>query len=839
MQRRAYMRQEEYQQVSDRSGAGLNVGIRQPQAVVPVNDLGLRLLKGLGDLGNELMGIAARAYRAREERRAQSAALAVEREFALWKADYMRENQGEAGLNAQADFRAKYEELAGKALAEFGKANEEPHGNLQLSFQRRGTEAMQAGAQFQASQQRQLDDFELKELQAGVELEFEDWKQDYYRRNQGIDARQAQADFTAKYSQLANAALDRASSRNVGQYLKRELFARGLYALRDGARYQEQQLRAYDASVWKATSENLVEIATNDPLNEEGLQFGFARARQQWRRMNPGMDDTAVFAELGQQINIRRFQALLEDDKTLPQAEALLAKLGGQDDQNGNQAAADSLAGKAAETGEGKQGKIPGQGYFPHFQEQEARRDIDRLPEDVKQLGRQAAQKYNIPEDLALAVIYRESGGDQSVVSKAGARGLMQLMPGTAKELGVDADDPAQNVDGGMRYLSRMLQKYGDNKTALLAYNWGPANVDAWLANGTGAKGQAMPKEAREYAGLVLGHAGSQPAGAIPSKVLQTMQKQLKARQEQAQVAALNDDFLRILDMSMAYDQTIGRSLVFDWVGKIEDLATRKKYHNLAASELAERGQRIAARNQAEASAYLAKAEEQQWSTLQTLAHMQESGVSKGAQAVVQDTFDKLNSKPTPMNEAGLIEGLVAIDNGALKSRAEREAWARNYHLTWNQRDQLMRYEGILADIPESYIQETLNKFNVNEPYDSRWRDAIARQLEKGKAARRGDVEKAVAKLVLAGSVNGNSRRFVDAVNSDKIDQWLPKLNWQDMQRLEPELIKRGIFPSYYNMQVLAREHMNLSMKSLPFLPKGQEPESQEINLLELQDIDY
>lgn len=82
------------------------------------------------------------------------------------------------------------------------------------------------------------------------------------------------------------------------------------------------------------------------------------------------------------------------------------------------------------------------------------------------------------PPSLVKAVMQVESGGKADAVSPKGARGPMQLMPGTAKQLGVDINDPQENIHGGSRYLQQMINKYGKKDIALAAYNWGPGNID-------------------------------------------------------------------------------------------------------------------------------------------------------------------------------------------------------------------------------------------------------------------------------------------------------------------------------------------------------------------------
>ena len=87
-----------------------------------------------------------------------------------------------------------------------------------------------------------------------------------------------------------------------------------------------------------------------------------------------------------------------------------------------------------------------------------------------------------VPPDLLASIVKAESNGNARAVSRAGARGLMQLMPGTATEQGVsDSFAPDQNVRGGTAYLDELLRRYHDNiSLALAAYNAGPAAVDKY-----------------------------------------------------------------------------------------------------------------------------------------------------------------------------------------------------------------------------------------------------------------------------------------------------------------------------------------------------------------------
>jgi len=97
---------------------------------------------------------------------------------------------------------------------------------------------------------------------------------------------------------------------------------------------------------------------------------------------------------------------------------------------------------------------------------------------DVNQAIKDASARYGVPEDIIRAVLGRESAGDIKALSPKGAQGLMQLMPGTAAQMGVtNPYDPVQNIYGGVKYLSLQYQRFGNWTDALAAYNAGPERV--------------------------------------------------------------------------------------------------------------------------------------------------------------------------------------------------------------------------------------------------------------------------------------------------------------------------------------------------------------------------
>ena len=104
------------------------------------------------------------------------------------------------------------------------------------------------------------------------------------------------------------------------------------------------------------------------------------------------------------------------------------------------------------------------------------------MPKNYTNYVDQMADKYGVPRSHVRAIYENETASGKNVrSSSAGAQGHMQLMPGTAKEMGVtDIADPYQNIEGGVKYYAKMLKKFNDPVVAAAAYNAGPGNVSKY-----------------------------------------------------------------------------------------------------------------------------------------------------------------------------------------------------------------------------------------------------------------------------------------------------------------------------------------------------------------------
>lgn len=157
---------------------------------------------------------------------------------------------------------------------------------------------------------------------------------------------------------------------------------------------------------------------------------------------------------------------------------------------------------------------MKGGGIVEHF-------DEGGLSRDMAEMVLAKAKKYGIDPNIAMRMVRQESQFNPKAESKVGAAGLTQLMPNTAKEMGMspeDRYDPEKSLEGGFKYLNKLRNQYGgDYEKALAAYNWGQGHVNKHLAKNDGTLNRiGLPKETADYLNKIMPGSTAQ-AAEVPS----------------------------------------------------------------------------------------------------------------------------------------------------------------------------------------------------------------------------------------------------------------------------------------------------------------------------------
>ena len=143
--------------------------------------------------------------------------------------------------------------------------------------------------------------------------------------------------------------------------------------------------------------------------------------------------------------------------------------------------------------------EVPAEIFVPDTIIANPHRHAAGVPHTYKAKVAELAAKYDLSPSLIEAMVWQESRWRHDAVSPVGAQGLAQLMPGTARELGVDARDPFANLEGGARYLRAQLDRFDGNlEKALAAYNAGPGRVER-------AGGVPRIRETQNYVASIMG----------------------------------------------------------------------------------------------------------------------------------------------------------------------------------------------------------------------------------------------------------------------------------------------------------------------------------------------
>ena len=331
------------------------------------------------------------------------------------------------------------------------------------------------GVLFQAElhkRQEQMDLTLLQDMQ-NFRAESDAWSDNYRQQNQGENALNAEVDAKGFYDDRLNQLRTRWRGNNAAlSYIEKQagsLAINGIDSMRD---YGFQQQDKWKDSIFQGEMATFMATASDPKNSPEFIREEYQKVAPQFASyfQKKGLDPTATMVKI---------ESLYREGM----ASNFFQRLSANPEE-------------ALRVLDGKPQSVT-------------------LPREVDPVAKAAAEASGVDLDLIRAVISAESAGNAGAVSPVGARGLMQLMPETQKELegryGIDGSTPEGNVQLGSRYLKELLQRYdGDQRLALMAYNWGMGNVDSFIDHGRGRKTKsnptgAIPRETQKYVNKILG----------------------------------------------------------------------------------------------------------------------------------------------------------------------------------------------------------------------------------------------------------------------------------------------------------------------------------------------
>lgn len=613
---------------------------------------------------------------------------------------------------------------------------------------------------------------------------------DYRQTHQGVSARDAEE----AYAAFHHAQYEKLQKKWGGNPYLMEGVNRMAAGIREpsmnrAVSFRDQQEKQYQASVQEASRAQTLQLF-GDPsvpwdekmaaLEAEGnnarLFAGQRRevinGQEQW---TGGSDVTAELMALRQRLCGEHLDGLIA---------------------SGNLGAASAFLGGG---GKGMSGVFTGQ-----------------LPPEVTKMALAEAGAQGLDPGLVMAVIAQESGGRADAVSPKGARGLMQLMPETAAELGVNADNPAQNVRGGVSYLGNMLNRYGGNvEHALMAYNWGPGNMDAWLRTGKGVNGQAMPAETRAYASGVLGrleggtsslispaarHQYRQRIDAAMRRNELAAQRASKEAEEKAADAAYAGIWESVRGLPANEQQARAAAMIGEignpdmrrtMLGRLkDDLAVQKLYQNAADYELSQK--------------YREYIQAQGLLPSQAIAGVSQiQGLSDKGREQLLSELTKEAQRVTPENTAALNQLLRRIDLGKVADETRINAYAFEHGLTDKQVQEARTYRqegGNKAGVTLTRVERVYKAMTGGGKMKPETFSLVLQNMEPGKAASDESIGRAISNLYVQSGESMGSGWFWDkdetyaaALEKGRGETWLPDVTEKERQEIRAILRRAGI----------------------------------------------
>lgn len=613
---------------------------------------------------------------------------------------------------------------------------------------------------------------------------------DYRQTHQGVSARDAEE----AYAAFHHAQYEKLQKKWGGNPYLMEGVNRMAAGIREpsmnrAVSFRDQQEKQYQASVQEASRAQTLQLF-GDPsvpwdekmaaLEAEGnnarLFAGQRRevidGQEQW---TGGSDVTAELMALRQRLCGEHLDGLIA---------------------SGNLGAASAFLGGG---GKGMSGVFTGQ-----------------LPPEVTKMALAEAGAQGLDPGLVMAVIAQESGGRADAVSPKGARGLMQLMPETAAELGVNADNPAQNVRGGVSYLGNMLNRYGGNvEHALMAYNWGPGNMDAWLRTGKGVNGQAMPAETRAYASGVLGrleggtsslispaarHQYRQRIDAAMRRNELAAQRASKEAEEKAADAAYAGIWESVRGLPANEQQARAAAMIGEignpdmrrtMLGRLkDDLAVQKLYQNAADYELSQK--------------YREYIQAQGLLPSQAIAGVSQiQGLSDKGREQLLSELTKEAQRVTPENTAALNQLLRRIDLGEVADETRINAYAFEHGLTDKQVQEARTYRqegGNKAGVTLTRVERVYKAMTGGGKMKPETFSLVLQNMEPGKAASDESIGRAISNLYVQSGESMGSGWFWDkdetyaaALEKGRGETWLPDVTEKERQEIRAILRRAGI----------------------------------------------